>query len=111
MLFPLLCNTHASARRRLHESPSMAAASVSHVTREGPRAGCARLHQAATTPSQGRYINHQDDNTPHLYDTLVLVLSQHAKWVDQRHLKTLAWMMVGLIQSGWISLTLGRLMW
>lgn len=45
------------------------------------------------------------ENTPHLYDTLVHVLSQHAKWVDQRHLKTLAWMMVGLIQSGWISLT------
>jgi Transposase DDE domain len=45
------------------------------------------------------------ENTPHLYDTLVLVLSQHAKWLDQRHLKTLAWMMVGLIQSGWISLS------
>src|SRR6266480_6406030 len=45
------------------------------------------------------------ENTPHLYDTLVHVLSQHAKWVDQRHLKTLAWMMVGLLQSGWISLT------
>ena len=45
------------------------------------------------------------ENTPHLYDTLVHVLSQHAKWVDQRHLKTLEWMMVGLIQSGWISLT------
>jgi Transposase DDE domain len=45
------------------------------------------------------------ENTPHLYDTLVLVLCQHATWVDQRHLKTLAWMMVGLIHSGWISLT------
>jgi len=44
-------------------------------------------------------------NTPHLYDTLVHVLSQHATWLDQRHLKTLAWMMVGLIQSGWINLT------
>jgi len=43
------------------------------------------------------------ENTPHLYDTLVHVLSQHAKWVDQRHLKTLTWMMVGLIQAGWIS--------
>ena len=42
---------------------------------------------------------------PHLYDTLVLVLSQHAKGWLQRHLKTLAWMMVGLIQSGWISLS------
>ena len=45
------------------------------------------------------------ENTPHLYDTLVLVLCQHATWLDQRHLKTLAWMMVGLIHSGWISLT------
>ena len=45
------------------------------------------------------------ENTPHLYDTLVLVLSQHATWLDQRHLKTLAWMMVGLIHSGWINLT------
>ena len=45
------------------------------------------------------------ENTPHLYNTLVQVLSQHAKWLDQRHLKTLAWMMAGLIQSGWISLS------
>jgi Transposase DDE domain len=45
------------------------------------------------------------ENTPHLYNTLVHVLSQHAKWVDQRHLKTLAWMMVGLIHSGCISLS------
>jgi hypothetical protein len=45
------------------------------------------------------------ENTPHRYDTLVHVLSQHAKWGDQRHLKTLAWMMVGLIQAGGISLT------
>jgi hypothetical protein len=45
------------------------------------------------------------ENTPHLYDTLVLVLCQPATWVDQRHLKTLAWMMVGLIHAGWIHLT------
>ena len=45
------------------------------------------------------------ENTPRLYDTLVHVLSQQATWLDQRHLKTLAWMMVGLIQAGWISLT------
>ena len=45
------------------------------------------------------------EHTPQLYDTLVHVLRQHATWLDQRHLKTLAWMMVGLIQSGWISLT------
>ena len=34
------------------------------------------------------------ENTPHLYETLVLVLCQHATWLAQRHLKTLAWMMV-----------------
>ena len=45
------------------------------------------------------------ENTPRLYDTLVHVLSQQATWLDQRHLKTLAWMMVGMIQSGWINLT------
>ena len=44
------------------------------------------------------------ENTPALYDTLVQVLRQQANWEDLRHLKTLAWMMVGLIQSGWISL-------
>jgi hypothetical protein len=45
------------------------------------------------------------ENTPRLYDTLVHVLSQHATWLDQRHLKTLAWMMVGMIHAGGISLT------
>jgi predicted RNA binding protein YcfA (HicA-like mRNA interferase family) len=45
------------------------------------------------------------EGTPRLYDTLVQVLSQHQNWVDFRHLKTLACMMVGLIQSGQISLT------
>jgi DDE family transposase len=43
--------------------------------------------------------------TPHLYDTLVQVLSQHQNWLDLRHLKTLAWMIVGLMQSGQIGLT------
>lgn len=45
------------------------------------------------------------ESTPRLYDTLVSVLSQHANWVDRRHLKTLAWMMVGLIQASVVSLT------
>jgi hypothetical protein len=45
------------------------------------------------------------ENTPLLYDTLVQVLSQHRKWLDVRHLKTLAWMMVGLLESGLINLT------
>jgi Transposase DDE domain len=45
------------------------------------------------------------DGTPRLYETLVQVLSQHQNWLDRRHLKTLAWMMAGLIQAGNISLT------
>jgi predicted RNA binding protein YcfA (HicA-like mRNA interferase family) len=45
------------------------------------------------------------ESTPRLYDTLVDVLHQHQKWLDLRHLKTLAWMMAGLIQCGKISLT------
>jgi hypothetical protein len=44
------------------------------------------------------------ENTPYLYDTLVEVLRQHRNWLDLRHLKTLAWMMVGLIHSRSISL-------
>jgi Transposase DDE domain len=44
------------------------------------------------------------ENTPYLYDTLVQVLRQHRNWLDLRHLKTLAWMMVGLIHSSSISL-------
>jgi Transposase DDE domain len=44
------------------------------------------------------------ENTPYLYDTLVHVLRQHRNWLDLRHLKTLAWMMVGLIHSGSVSL-------
>jgi Transposase DDE domain len=44
------------------------------------------------------------ENTPYLYDTLVHVLRQHRNWLDLRHLKTLAWMMVGLIHSGQIGL-------
>ena len=54
------------------------------------------------------------ENTSYLYDTLVRVLSQHANWLDLRHLKTLAWMMVGLINSysislgAWTPFVLGR---
>ena len=44
------------------------------------------------------------ENTPYLYDTLVQVLRQHRNWLDLRHLKTLVWMMVGLIHTGSISL-------
>ncbi|KKL84858.1 hypothetical protein LCGC14_1960530 [marine sediment metagenome] len=45
------------------------------------------------------------ENTSRLYDTLVGALSQHQNWLDVRHLKTLAWMMVGLLQSEKIGLT------
>jgi hypothetical protein len=45
------------------------------------------------------------EGTPRLYETLVAVLSQHQNWVDRRHLKTLAGMIVGLIQAGRSSLT------
>ena len=40
-----------------------------------------------------------------LYSTLVTVLCQHKNWLDIRHLYTLAWMMVGLIKSGCVSIT------
>ena len=40
------------------------------------------------------------ENTPYLYDTLLRVLGQHRNGMDLRHLKTLAWMMVGLICNG-----------
>ncbi len=43
-------------------------------------------------------------HTPYLYDTLLRVLGQHAHWLDLRHLKTWAWMMVGLIHSSSMSL-------
>jgi len=44
------------------------------------------------------------ENTPSLYDTLLQVLGQHAKWFDLRHRHTLAWMIVGLISSKTVSL-------
>lgn len=43
-------------------------------------------------------------NTPNIYDTLIQLLSQHAHWLDKRHLYTLVWMIVGLIESKVISL-------
>ena len=45
------------------------------------------------------------ENTHRLYHTLIQVLSQHRNWMDVRHLKTLSWMMVGLILTGKINLT------
>jgi len=45
------------------------------------------------------------DGTPRLSNTLVQVFSQHQNWGDLRHLKTLACLVVGLIETGKISLT------
>lgn len=45
------------------------------------------------------------ENTARLYNALVTVLIQHKNWLDIRHLKTLAWMILGLIESSTISLT------
>jgi hypothetical protein len=44
------------------------------------------------------------ESTPRLYRTLVSVLSCHTNWLDVRHLKTLTWMVSGLILSREISL-------
>ena len=44
------------------------------------------------------------ESTPLLYQTLVQVLGCHQNWLDVRHVKTLAWMVNGLIQSGKIGL-------
>jgi len=44
------------------------------------------------------------ENTPHLSKTLIYVRSQPPMWLDLRHLQTLAWMLGGLIHSGWITL-------
>jgi len=43
-------------------------------------------------------------NTPNIYNTLIQILGQHAHWLDKRHLYTLNWMIVGLIESKVISL-------
>ena len=45
------------------------------------------------------------ESTPLLYQTLTQVLGSHQNWLDVRHLKTLAWMINGLILSGKISLS------
>lgn len=44
-------------------------------------------------------------NAPDLYDTLTHIFGQHQHWLDKRHFQTLAWMVVGLVESGLISLT------
>jgi hypothetical protein len=39
------------------------------------------------------------ENSSRLHDALIQVLGQEPNWLDIRHLKTLAWMVVGLIAS------------
>jgi Transposase DDE domain len=54
------------------------------------------------------------ENTPRLYCELVELVGQHGKWRDVRHLYTLVWMVVGLIQAGkvrlpaWVPFVRGR---
>lgn len=43
--------------------------------------------------------------TSHLYNELLLLLNQSQQWADIRHLKTLIWMVIGLVCSECISLT------
>src|SRR5712692_7206764 len=45
------------------------------------------------------------ENTPRLYSGLVELFGQPGQWRDVRHLQTLAWMVVGLIHAGCVSLT------
>jgi hypothetical protein len=45
------------------------------------------------------------ENTPRLYCELVALLGQPGKWRDGRQLYPLRWMVVGLSQSGGVSLT------
>lgn len=44
------------------------------------------------------------EKSPRLYSELLAVLGQAGKWCDLRHVQTLAWMVVGLIETGEISL-------
>ena len=43
--------------------------------------------------------------TSPLYDPLFNLLGQSQQWVDQRHLQTLCWMVIGLLCSGCVNLT------
>jgi hypothetical protein len=45
------------------------------------------------------------ENAPRLYDAVFAMLGQHRQWRDIRHLKTLVWMVVGLLLSSKIGLT------
>src|SRR5215471_17046601 len=45
------------------------------------------------------------ENSPRLYSELVALCGQPGQWRDVRHLQTLAWMVVGLIQAECVKLT------
>jgi hypothetical protein len=45
------------------------------------------------------------ENPPRLHSELMTVLGQLGQWRDLRHLQTLAWMVVGVIQAGCVNLT------
>jgi hypothetical protein len=45
------------------------------------------------------------ENTPRLYSGLLELFGQPGQWRDRRHLQTLAWMVVGLIESSCVNLT------
>lgn len=45
------------------------------------------------------------ENSPRLYSELVALCGQPGHWRDVRHLQTLAWMVVGLIQAQCVKLT------
>jgi hypothetical protein len=45
------------------------------------------------------------ENSPRLYSELVALCGQAGQWRDVRHVQTMAWMVVGLIQAGWSNLT------
>lgn len=44
------------------------------------------------------------ENSPRLYSELMALCGQPGQWKDVRHLQTMAWMMVGLIETGEVSL-------
>lgn len=53
------------------------------------------------------------EHVPRLYDAVFSMLGQHDYWRDVRQLKTLCWMVVGLILSGqviadWLDYTAER---
>lgn len=45
------------------------------------------------------------EDTSRLYDTLRETIGQYGRWLDKRHLKTLVWMLVGLLMTEKIGLT------